>query len=81
MLSFKVEDCDLLGPEVNIAWIWFFKPVLGYAGCYYGGSASIRPWREGRRIVAFWGVVLLPAVVYIGALKLLVLYWLRRSGR
>jgi fatty acid desaturase len=64
----------LFRPNINITWIWLFKPVLGYAGFYYC-SVLLRPWTEGWKIVAFCAAVF-PLVVYLGAIKLLLLYWL-----
>ncbi|ATB40900.1 fatty acid desaturase [Cystobacter fuscus] len=73
-----VADYRALGldrPGVNMFWIWFVRPVLGFAGAYYCGVLSLRPWKEGRKIVAFWAVVLLICAA-LGVLHLLVLYWL-----
>jgi fatty acid desaturase len=74
-LTSDYEAHGLFNPNVNITWIWFFKPVLGYAGYYYCRALSLRPWAEGRKIVAFW-VIVFSLLVYVGALKFLFLYWL-----
>ncbi|HYR08284.1 MAG TPA: fatty acid desaturase [Longimicrobium sp.] len=73
------EAMGLLRPDVNVFWIWFIRPILGYAGLYYVRALLAGPWKGGRPIVVFWAVVL-PVCYALGALDLLVLYWLIPFG-
>lgn len=68
------EAFGLYKPNVNIFWIWFIKPVLGFAGFYYSKSRGPRIWKEERAVVAFWAVVLVGCTA-LGIPHLLVLYW------
>lgn len=73
-----VADYTALGlykPNVNLFWIWFVKPILGFAGYYYCSALSLRPLKEGRKIIAFW-IVVLGSCAAFGVLHLLLLYWL-----
>ena len=62
-------------PPQKWFWLWFLKPATGYAGWFYLGSLSLRPWRSGVRVAAFWTAVA-AAFWATGSLRLLVLYWL-----
>lgn len=62
-------------PPQKWFWLWFLKPVTGYAGWYQLRTTSLRPWTSGVRIVGFWAAVV-AAFWAAGALELLVLYWL-----
>lgn len=73
------QAMGLFRPRVNLFWIWFLRPVLGYAGFYYVRSLSLRPWQEGRKLVAFWAVALAVFAAF-GVLHLLLLYWLIPFG-
>ncbi|SFD61407.1 fatty acid desaturase family protein [Pseudoalteromonas denitrificans] len=72
-----VQECSDLGvfkPGANMFWLWFVKPVLGIVGLYYFSIMSLKPWPEGRKVVAFWLVVI--SVFYVlDSLMLLVFYW------
>jgi fatty acid desaturase len=73
-----VADYEAIGlnaRDANVFWLWFVKPILGFAGWYYCRALSLRPWREGRKIFVFW-LVILVAFAAFGILHLLVLYWL-----
>lgn len=64
----------LLDPEPDIFWIWFVKPLLGFPGYFYLTKLSLKPFNCGAKIVGFWAAVL-GAAAYLGALKLVALYW------
>ncbi|CAN5484768.1 hypothetical protein BH23VER1_BH23VER1_06580 [soil metagenome] len=66
----------LLSPKRKMAWIWFVKPLLGYAGWSYLRSvvALISP-RSAWKILTFWTVVGTAALL-AGHLDVLVLYWI-----
>lgn len=64
----------LLEPEPDMFWLWFVKPVTGFAGYFYLTKLSLQPFRCGAKLVAFWtGVV--AAAWTLGGLRLLALYW------
>ena len=65
----------LFNPKINITWIWFLKPILGYAGLYYCRTLSIYPWREGKKIIVFW-IVSIIFVIYSGNFETFLLYWI-----
>jgi fatty acid desaturase len=67
------RSLGLFRDDVSISWIWIFKPILGF-GIYYMTILTLRPWREGVKIVAFW-VPVLAACFYFGWMRILVLYW------
>ncbi|MDT5062240.1 MAG: hypothetical protein QOH63_2699 [Acidobacteriota bacterium] len=62
-------------PTKNIFWLWFVKPVIGYAGYYYVSSCSLLPRRSGIKIVVFW-ILAVFAFWYFGSLQYLLLYWI-----
>lgn len=65
----------LLGDNRNMVWLWFFKPVLGYAGfAYLRSLLDLATSKSTPRILAFW-TVLLAAFAWGGKLDLLILYW------
>jgi fatty acid desaturase len=72
-----VADYEAIGlnrPGRNFFWLWFLRPVLGYGAYFYLGSTSLRPWRSGVKIVAFWAAVI--GVFWgTGTLSLLFAYW------
>lgn len=71
-----VRDYRRLGlydDRLNVAWIWLVKPVLGF-GCYYASTLTLRPFKEGAKIVGFW-VAVLAAFYAFGLLHVLVWYW------
>ncbi len=74
-----LADYRLLGldrPDANMFWIWFVKPLTGFAGYFYLTKLSLRPfWTCGLKLTAFWGAVL-AAAAHFGALRVVALYWL-----
>ncbi|HEY6348966.1 MAG TPA: fatty acid desaturase [Candidatus Angelobacter sp.] len=72
-----VDDYEAFGlnrPHVNVFWIWFVKPLLGYAGYYYIGTWSLKPWKSGVRILLFWAMVI-SLFAWLHQLPFLLLYW------
>ncbi len=72
------EDYETLGlndPEPNMLWLWWFKPVLGYAAWrYVRGLVEERKRRDWLEVSSFWAVVA-GVCAWAGALDLLLLYW------
>ena len=69
------EALGLYRSGLNLAWMWFFRPVLGYAGMYYASALTLRPWKCGLRIAAFW-LIVLGSLLYLHRLSGLFWYWL-----
>jgi fatty acid desaturase len=65
----------LLEPRIHAFWLWFVKPLTGFAGWFYWTKLSLKPSKCGVKIVAFWALVAAVAA-YFGALRLVALYWL-----
>ncbi len=73
-----LEDYRLIGlfrPKPDMFWLWFVKPLTGFAGYFYLTKLSLTPRRDGLKIAGFWTVVLAAAWA-LGGLQLLALYWL-----
>lgn len=74
-----VEDYrihGLNGPSRNVFWLWFVKPLTGYAGYFYlRFTIELHPVRSALKFAAFW-IPLAGLFLYLDALHLLVLYWL-----
>jgi fatty acid desaturase len=73
-----LADYRLLGlerPDANMFWIWFVKPLTGFAGYFYLTKLSLRPWKCGLKLALFWGAVA-AAALHFGALRVVALYWL-----
>lgn len=71
-------DYRLLGlfrPPLNIFWIWFIKPLIGFAAYFYLTKLSLKPLRCGLKLVVFWAAVL-SLSTYFGVVHIVVLYWL-----
>ena len=66
---------NLYRPNLNMFWIWFVKPFVGFAAYFYLTKLSLRPWRCGLKLIIFWTLVL-SLSIYLGAVHVLVLYWL-----
>lgn len=65
----------LLEKDPDMFWNWFVKPVTGFAGVFYLTKLSLRPWRDGAKLAAYWGAVAAAAWA-TGGLRLVALYWL-----
>ncbi len=66
----------LLDENRNMVWLWFFKPILGYAGVAYIRSLiQLATFKSAQKIVLFW-VALLGISAWNGWLDLLCLYWI-----
>jgi fatty acid desaturase len=68
------EAMGLFHPGINLFWIWFCRPLLGYAGYHYALAFTLKPLRSGIRMIAFWGIVL-GVFACLHQLEVLVLYW------
>ncbi|MBI3563756.1 MAG: fatty acid desaturase [Elusimicrobia bacterium] len=72
-----LADYRLIGlfePNPDMFWLWFVKPVTGFAGYFYLTKLSLKPFRCGAKLVAFWTAVAAAAWA-LGGLRLLALYW------
>lgn len=69
------EHFGFFKPTRNIFWLWFVKPVTGYAGYYYVSNLSLLPIKSGMKIVAFWTFAVF-GFWYFGGLQYLLLYWI-----
>ena len=73
-----VEDYELHGlnkPKRNLLWLWFVKPVIGYAGYFYLRFViELNPLKSVLKFLAFWTPVVL-ACWYFDMLDILILYW------
>lgn len=60
----------------NIFWLWFVKPIIGYAGYYYI-SLNLRRLlsKDGIKIATFW-IPITCIFWYFGNLHYLLLYWI-----
>jgi fatty acid desaturase len=59
----------------NLVWLWFIKPLIGFSTYYFTLSLTLRPWREGIKIVIFW-LIVLSVCFYFQVLHLLLWYWI-----
>lgn len=59
--------------DVNMFTVWILKPLVGF-GAYYVTILTLRPWREGAKIISFWALVLWIFFEF-GMLHLLLYYW------
>lgn len=72
-----IEDYRLIGlyrKKIDMAWLWFVKPLTGFAAYFYLTKLSLRPFKCGAKIAAFWAAVLAAAAA-LGGLRLVALYW------
>jgi fatty acid desaturase len=73
-----VEDYEILGldePERNMFWLWFIKPIIGYAGYFYVRFViELNPRKSAAKFLSFWTIVFLTCW-YFSVLDLLLLYW------
>lgn len=74
-----VEDYELHGlnkQNKNFFWLWFFKPVTGYAGYFYLRFViELNPRKSALKFLIFWAPVILTCL-YFNVLHLLILYWI-----
>ncbi|NIG54375.1 fatty acid desaturase [Chitinophaga sp. Cy-1792] len=73
-----VEDYRKMGlfnPRYHFAYIWFIKPLIGLPGIHYIRTISLRPFKSGWKIIAFWAVVVALFAIS-GKLLWLVKFWL-----
>lgn len=73
-----VEDYELHGLNKagkNLFWIWFVKPVLGYAGYFYLRFViELNPRKSAAKFLIFWTPIIVTCL-YFNVFHLLVLYW------
>lgn len=79
------EQMGVDKPEVNIFYLWFIQPLIGYAtlylllgvqtGMYYElKNLDYHPYKSGFKLSIFWLLIILGFLVS-GNLTLLILYW------
>jgi len=73
-----VEDYELRGLDKdgrNMFWLWFIKPVIGYAGYFYlRYIIDLKNIKTSVKLLAFWAPVI-SICGYFNVLDLLFLYW------
>lgn len=73
-----VEDYELHGlnkPQRNMFWMWFIKPIIGYAGYFYLRFViELNPRKSAAKFLVFWLPIIL-ACWHFGILDILILYW------
>ena len=73
-----VEDYEIHGlnnPKKNVFWLWFIKPIVGYAGYFYLRFAiELNPIKSALKFLAFWAPVI-SLCWYFDVLHILALYW------
>jgi len=73
-----VEDYEILGlkkEEKNMFWIWFIKPILGYAGYFYVRHViELNPLKSAIQMMLFW-IPVFAIFIYLGRIDILLLYW------
>jgi fatty acid desaturase len=66
----------LSGKKTNLFFIWFIKPVIGFAALNYLRTISLKPFRkDGWKIVVFW-VIILAVFISLGKIIWVVKFWL-----
>jgi fatty acid desaturase len=74
-----VEDYQhfgLFGQKPKLFFIWFIKPITGYAGFYYFSTIRLKPFKQdGWKICLFWAVILSVFIV-TGKLIFLLKFWI-----
>ena len=73
-----VRDYEVHGlnnPKKNLFWMWFIKPVIGYAGLFYLRYAiQLNPLKSSIKFAILW-VPVISIFWYFDSLHLLVMYW------
>ncbi|MCW3465325.1 fatty acid desaturase family protein [Chitinophaga nivalis] len=73
-----VTDYRKLGfqePVRHLFWLWFLKPVTGFAGLFYIHQLTLKPFKSsGIRILIFWAVIV-TGFALMQRLDILLLYW------
>jgi fatty acid desaturase len=73
-----VEDYELHGlnkPKKNMFWLWFVKPIIGYAGVFYLRYViQLNPPKSAFKFLGFWAIVGV-GCWYFDVLDILLLYW------
>ncbi|MFQ5476228.1 MAG: fatty acid desaturase family protein [Nitrosopumilus sp.] len=73
-----VRDYEIHGlnnPKQNLFWMWFIKPITGYAGLFYLRYAiQLNPLKSSIKFAILW-VPIISIFWYFDSLHLLVMYW------
>jgi fatty acid desaturase len=73
-----VEDYEIHGlnnPQRNMFWLWFIKPIIGYAGYFYLRFViELNPRKSAAKFLGFWAIVFF-ACWHFEVLDILILYW------
>jgi fatty acid desaturase len=75
-----LDDYRFIGlfrPKPNMFYLWFVKPLTGFAGLAFLRTLGLEPRRCGLKIVSFWALAAAAAAGLGGlaGLKILALYW------
>ena len=77
-LDHLVEDYEIHGlnnPSKNVFWLWFIKPIIGYAGYFYlRFTIELNPLKSALKFLAFWAPIF-SVFWYFDAIEILILYW------
>jgi fatty acid desaturase len=73
-----VRDYEIHGlnnPKKNLFWMWFIKPIIGYAGLFYLRFAiQLNPPKSSIKFAILW-IPVVSIFWYFDSLNLLVMYW------
>jgi fatty acid desaturase len=73
-----VEDYELHGLHKegrNMFWLWFIKPIIGYAGYFYlRFTIELNPLKSALKFLVFWAPVV-SIFLYFDMIHILILYW------
>jgi fatty acid desaturase len=73
-----VRDYEVHGlnnPKKNLFWMWFIKPIIGYAGLFYLRFAiQLNPPKSSIKFAIFW-IPIISIFWYFDVLHILAMYW------
>lgn len=70
------EQFGFSNPDSNYFWLWFIKPITGYAGYFYLSKLTLKPFKSsGLKILIFW-TVLLTSFYFLHLLHIVLLFWI-----
>ena len=73
-----VRDYEVHGlnnPKKNLFWMWFIKPIIGYAGLFYLRFAiQLNPPKSSIKFAIFW-IPVVSVFWYFDVLHILAMYW------
>ena len=71
--DYKIHGLD--NPKKNLFWMWFIKPITGYAGIFYLRYAiSLNPWKSSIKFAIFW-IPIVSIFWHFDMLHILGMYW------